>query len=73
MFRKYTAVDRAFKNKIITAVEPVFLSLLVDQLAEFLKVSEITMLQHLFSSYRTVDKIDREENDMKMMVPYNPV
>ena len=30
------------------------------------------MLQHLFSSYRAIDKIDLEENAVKMMGPYDP-
>ena len=49
MFQKYTPVDGALKNKIITEVEPVFLSPLVDQLTGFRQVSDLTMLQHLFS------------------------
>ena len=40
MFRKYTAVDGALKNQMATAVEPVFLSPLVDQLADFGQVIE---------------------------------
>ena len=72
MFRKYTAVDGAFKNQIITSVEPVLLSPLVDQLTGFVQVSALTMLQHMFSSYRVIDEIDLEENAVKMMGPYNP-
>ena len=48
LFRKYTAMDGAFKKKIVTEVEPVFLSPLVDQLTGFGQVSALTMLQHLF-------------------------
>ena len=32
LFQKYTAVDRNLKNQIVKAMEPVFLSPLVDQL-----------------------------------------
>ena len=28
------------------------------------------MIQHMFSSYRAIDKIDLEENAVKMMGPY---
>ena len=31
------------------------------------------MLQHLFSSYVKIDEIDREENSVNMMGPYDPV
>ena len=61
LFRKYTAVDVALKKKIVTAVEPVFLSPLVDQHTDFGQVSVLTMLQHLFSSYGAIDEIDLEE------------
>ena len=31
------------------------------------------MLQHLFTSYGGIDKIDLEENAVNMMEPYDPV
>ena len=72
MFRKYTAVDGALKKQIVTAVEPVFLSPLVDKLAGFGQVYTLTMLRHLFDSYRVINKIDLKENAVKMMGPYDP-
>ena len=69
MFQKYTAVDGAFKKQIITAVEPVFMYPLVDQLPGFGQVSAFTMIQHLFSSYGTIDKINLEESSVKIMGP----
>ena len=71
-FRKYTAVDGSLKKKIIVAVEPAFLSLLEDQLTGLRQVYTITMLQHLFSSHRVIDKIDLKGNAVKMMGPYDP-
>ena len=53
-------------------MEPVLLSPLVDQLTGFGQVSALTMLQHLFSSYGTIDAIDLDENAVKMMGPYDP-
>ena len=72
MFRKYTAIDGALKNQIFTAVEPVFLSPLVDKLTSFVQVSALTMLQHLFSSYGAIDVIDLKEKAVKIMGPYDP-
>ena len=72
MFQNYTAMDRALKNQIITAVDPVFLSPLVEQLTGFRQVSALTMLQNLFSSYGVIDEINLEENAVNMMGPYNP-
>ena len=72
MFQKYTAVGGALKNQIVTAVEIVFLSPLVDQFTGFGQVSTLTMLQHLFASYGLIGEIDLEESAVKMMGPYNP-
>ena len=58
-------MDGALKNQIVTAVEPVFLSPLVDQLKGFGQVSALTMLQHLLSSYGVIDEIYLEENAVK--------
>ena len=72
MFRKHTTVDKALKMQIVTAVEPVLLSPLVDNFTGFGKVYALTMLQHLFASYGVIGEINLEENAVKMMGPYNP-
>ena len=72
MFRKHTAVDGVLKNQIVTSVEPVLLSPLVYQITWFRQVSALTMLQHLFSSYGAIEKIDLKKNAVKMMGPYYP-
>ena len=38
----------------------------------FGQVTALKMLQHLFISYEAIDKIDLEENAVKMMGPYKP-
>ena len=65
-------MDGALKKHIVTAVEPVFLSPLVDHITGCGQVSTLTMLQHLFSSYGVIDEIDLEENSVKMMGLYDP-
>ena len=65
-------MEGAFKNKIVTAVEPVFLSPLVYQLTGFGLVSALTILQLISSSYRAIEKIELEDNAVNMMGPYNP-
>ena len=42
LFRRFTAVDESIKKRILTAVQPVFLSPLVDQLMGF---GQVTVLQ----------------------------
>ena len=73
MFQKYIVVDRVFKKQIVMAVEPFFPSQLVDQLTGFGQVSALTMIQHILSSYRAINKIDIKENAVKIMGPYDPV
>ena len=63
---------RILENQIVTVVEPVFLSPLVDQLTGFGQVSALTILQNLFSSYEAIDKTDLKENAVNMMGPYDP-
>ena len=72
LFRKYTAMYGALKKQIVTAVEPVFLSPLVDQLTGLWQVYALITIQKLFSSYGEIEEIDLEENSVKMMGPYNP-
>ena len=66
-------MEGAFKKQIVTAVEPLFLSSLVNQLTGFLEVPALTMIQHIFSSYGAIDKVDLEENSVKIIGPYDPV
>ena len=54
------------------AVETVFKYPLVEQITGFGKVSALTMLQPLFSSYGLIDKTDLEDNAVKMIGPYDP-
>ena len=72
LFQKYTAVDGTLKKHIVTAVEPVFLSPLMDHLTGFGQVYALTTMQHLFFSYRAIDKIDLKEKIVKTMGPYDP-
>ena len=72
LFIKYTVVDGAFKKNIDMAVETVFMYPLVEQITGFGKVSALTMLQPLFSSYGLIDKTDLEDNAVKMIGPYDP-
>ena len=62
-------MDGALKKQIIVAVEPVFLYPLVEQLTGFGQVSTLTIIQNLLSIYGKIDRIDLEENSIKMMGP----
>ena len=69
-------MGRALKKQIITAVEPVFPSPMVDQLTGFGQVSALTMLQRLFSRCGVIEKIDLKEMQSRWWVhttPRNPL
>ena len=58
LLRRYNSEDGPLKDHIITAVQPVFLSSLVDQSTGFGQVSELAMLQNLFNSYGEIEETD---------------
>ena len=60
------------KNQIVMEVQPVFLWPLVDQLTGFGQFYTLQMLQHSFRSYRVIDKMNLEEDAVKMMGPDDP-
>ena len=49
-----------------------FLSPMVDQLTMFVQVTAIQIVNYLFNYYRAIDRIDPNENAVKMMGAYNP-
>ena len=42
-------------------------------MTRFLYFSALTMLQHLFTSYRVIETIDIKDDVVKMMGNYDPV
>ena len=60
------------KNQIVTVVQPVLLYPLVEQLIVFGQLYMLTVLQHIFTSYGAIDKIDLDEMAVKMIEPYDP-
>ena len=71
-FRRCTAVDWAPKNQIVTAVQPVLLSPLVDQLMGFRQVTLLEFIHNIFNSYGAIDIINLKEVLVNMMRPYDP-
>ena len=53
-------------------MQPVLLSPLLEQLTGFGQVSDIAMLQNIFTSCGAIDKINIEENAVKIMEPCDP-
>ena len=72
LFRGCTALDGVIKNQIYTAMQPVFLFPMVDQLTGFEQVNTLQMLQNIFKSYKAIDKINLKKNSVKMKGPHEP-
>ena len=65
-------MDGLLKNHIVTELQPVLLTPLMDQLTYFGQVYALQMIHNSFTSYEAVVEIDPEENAVKMMGPYDP-
>ena len=72
LFRRFIVVDRALKKQKVTVAQPVFMFPLVEQFAWFGQVTTTQMLQHLLYSYGAIEKIDLEDNALKVMGSYDP-
>ena len=59
-------------HKKTTIIETFFLYPIKDQLAGFGQVMDLETMDHIFRAYGEIGEIDMEENDVKMMGPYNP-
>ena len=63
---------RRNKKLIVTAVQSVSLSPLVDQLKSLGQFTALKILQQMFNSYGVIDEIYLKENAVESMGPYNP-
>ena len=57
VFRRCTAIDRVIKNRIVTAVQQVFLSPIMYQLTVLGRVKDLEILEHIFRLYGAIDEI----------------
>ena len=60
LFRHYTAINRALKKQIINAMEPAFLTPIKNQLAGFVQVTDLDMMNYLFKAYGDIKDTDLE-------------
>ena len=60
LFCRYTTLDIQINKQLITAMEPIFMSLIKDQLTGFVQVTDLYMMIHLFRAYGAIDKINLE-------------
>ena len=66
VFREYLATDKALKQQVIGAIQPMYLRTLSHRTTGFANVSTRQMLTHLYTQYGRLSPADLQENDAKM-------
>jgi hypothetical protein len=64
-YNLYHNTDRALKQQIISAVEPIYLRELKHRITGFANVTTQAILTHLFRTYGNITAHDLEENDKR--------
>ena len=72
LFREYNATDKALKQLVIGAVDPMYLRALSHRITGFANTSTRQMLTHLYTSYGRLSPADLQENDTRMRHKYDP-
>jgi hypothetical protein len=60
IFRTWTTVEKALKKQIITAFEPMYLEIIINDMVGFANTAARDMLDHLFLSYGSITAFDLE-------------
>jgi hypothetical protein len=71
-FREYIATDKALKQQLITAIQPMYLRALSHRITGFANVTTRQMLVHLYTNYGRLTPADVQANDHTMKAQYDP-
>jgi hypothetical protein len=71
-YRTYTSVQQALKKQIITVFEPMYLSVLNDDMVSFSNITAREMLDHIFMSYGNITAVDLENKCEQMRCAWEP-
>ena len=71
-YNLYRTVKKVARNMIIRAVDDKFICSLKHPRTIYANVEPITILQHLWNNYGTVEADDLEENEKRMKAPWCP-
>jgi hypothetical protein len=70
-FREYLATDKALKQQLITAIQPIYLLALSHRITGFANVTTRQMLVHLYANYGRLSPADLQANDTTMKERYD--
>lgn len=68
----YVQATIALKNQIINAVDDKYISAQKDAITLYAKVTPLTLLTHLWTTYGTIDQADQTANEARMRKDWNP-
>jgi len=71
VWRQYQATDKALKQLLLQAVDPVYVQPLRNRLTGFATVSTRTILDHLYARYGRISPLDLEANDQRFKAAYD--
>lgn len=71
LFNEYEATDKALKQQIVGAVEPMFLRTLRNKYTGYQQHSTRDILDHLYTTYANISASDLLANDTKMKTDIN--
>lgn len=72
LWQCYSHTEKALKKQVQDAVEEVYLRAITDMYGGFAGISLCRMYGHLFEHYGVVNEEEVEENNVRMMAPYDP-
>jgi len=71
VWRQCQATDKALKQLLLQAVDPVYVQPLRNRLTGFATVSTRTILDHLYARYGHISPLDLEANDQRFKAAYD--
>jgi hypothetical protein len=70
-YNLYQNTDRALKQQIISAIDPIYIRELKHRITGFANITTATILAHLYRTYGNITAHDLDENDKRFKQPFN--
>ena len=72
IFNIHNTVKNALRNQILNSVDVKYITDLEDPSTQFLLVSPLQILNHLWTNFGEIDESDLRENEVRMKAAWNP-
>jgi hypothetical protein len=72
LFREYLATDKALKQQVIGAVNPMYIRTLRHRVTGFANATTLQLLSHLYATYGRLSPADLQANDARLRTGYDP-